>query len=73
MPLVYQDKRLDGGYRLDLLVGQSLVIEIKSGKQPTPIDTARLLTYLRLSNHKVGLIMNFNTLILKDGIRRLMV
>ena len=73
VPLVYKSKRLDCGYRLDLLVGESLVVEVKSVALLTPMDTAQLLTYLRLSNHKVGLIMNFNTLVLKDGIRRLMV
>jgi GxxExxY protein len=71
VPLIYKDKLLDCGYRLDLVVDQTVVVEVKSVEQLIPIHTAQLLTYLRLSNHKVGLLLSFNTLTLKDGIRRL--
>ncbi len=71
VPLIYKDKLLDCGYRLDLVVDQTVVVDVKSVEQLIPIHTAQLLTYLRLSNHKVGLLLNFNTLTLKDGIRRL--
>jgi GxxExxY protein len=71
VPLVYKDKLLDCGYRLDLVVDQKVVVEVKSVEQLVAIHTAQLLTYLRLSNHKVGLLLNVNTLTLKDGIRRL--
>jgi GxxExxY protein len=59
------------GYRLDLVVDQTVVVDVKTVEQLIPIHTAQLLTYLRLSNHKVGLLLSFNTLTLKDGIRRL--
>jgi GxxExxY protein len=71
VPLIYKDKLLDCGYRLDLVVDQTVVVDVKSVEQRMPIHTAQLLTYLRLSNHKVGLLLSFNTLTLKDGIRRL--
>jgi GxxExxY protein len=72
MPLaiVYKGIQLDCGYRLDIVVQRDLILEIKSVDQLMPIHDAQLLTYLKLSGHKVGLLMNFNTVFLKDGIRR---
>jgi GxxExxY protein len=71
MPLaiVYKAVRLDCGYRLDV-VQRELIIEVKAVEHLLPIHDAQMLTYLRLSGHKVGLLMNFNTLVLKDGVRR---
>jgi GxxExxY protein len=68
--IVYKDVRLDCGYRLDIVVQRELIIEVKAVEHLLTIHDAQMLTYLRLSGHKVGLLMNFNTLVLKDGIRR---
>jgi GxxExxY protein len=70
LPIVYKGMRLDCGYRLDILVQRKLIIEVKSVERLLPIHEAQLLTYLRLSRYKIGLLMNFNTSVLKDGIRR---
>lgn len=71
LPIVYKDIRLDCGYRMDLVVAGELVVEIKSIERLMPIHDAQLLTYLRLSRLRVGLLMNFNSIALKDGLRRL--
>ena len=70
MPVVYKGNLLDAGYRLDLLIEDMIVIEIKSVEQLAPIHQAQLLTYLKLSGKKLGLLVNFNEVHLKDGIRR---
>jgi GxxExxY protein len=70
LPIVYKGRRLDCGYRLDVIVERALILEIKSIEQLLPIHDAQILTYLRLSRHKVGLLINFNTFLLKHGIRR---
>jgi GxxExxY protein len=70
LPVIYKGVRLDCGYRLDILVDRNLIIEIKSVDRLLPIHAAQMLTYLRLSGCKVGLLMNFNTALLKDGLRR---
>ena len=70
LAVVYKDVRLDCGYRLDIIAERHLVIEIKSVERLLPIHDAQMLTYLRLSGCKVGLLMNFNTVLLKDGLRR---
>jgi GxxExxY protein len=62
--------RLDCGYRLDVVVDEALILEIKAVEQLLPIHEAQILTYLRLSGHRVGLIINFNTALLKNGVRR---
>jgi GxxExxY protein len=62
---------LDCGYRIDLLVENKVIVEIKAIDKLAPIHTAQLLSYLKLSGCKVGLLINFNVKILKDGIRRL--
>ncbi len=70
LPLVYNDVKLDCGYRLDLLVNGKVVVEVKAIEKLAPIHQAQLLSYLKLSGCKVGLIINFNVLILKEGIHR---
>lgn len=71
MPVVYKDVKLECGYRLDLLVEDSVVVEIKAVERLAAIHEAQLLSYLKLSGCKVGLLINFNVRVLKDGIRRL--
>jgi GxxExxY protein len=70
LPLEYRGIRLECGYRLDVLVASLVVIEVKSVEAIKPIHEAQLITYLRLGGWKVGLLMNFNVVVLKDGIRR---
>ncbi len=70
LPVEYKGTMLDCGYRLDLLVEQSVVVEIKSLSAIQPIHEAQLLTYLKLGGWKVGLLINFNVRALKDGICR---
>jgi GxxExxY protein len=70
LPVEYKGARLDCAYRVDLLVEQSVVVEIKSVSSIEPIHEAQLLTYLKLGGWKLGLIINFNVPVLKDGIRR---
>ena len=70
IPLVYKEAKLDCGYRLDLLVEGRIVVELKSIDGLGPIHEAIILTYLKLSGHKLGLLINFNVPLLKDGIRR---
>lgn len=70
LPLQYKGIRLECGYRIDLLVDNCVVVEIKSVAVLAPIHDAQLLTYLRLGGWKVGLLINFNVVVLKDGIRR---
>ena len=70
MPLVFEEVKLDCGYRIDLLIEKKLVIEIKSVDVLNDVHLAQVLTYLKLGNCKLGLLMNFNVAKLKDGIRR---
>jgi len=69
-PLRYDDLILDIGYRLDLLVEDSVVIELKSVQQLLPIHTAQLLSYLRAGDYRLGFLLNFNTVHMRDGIKR---
>ncbi|MFH1717999.1 MAG: GxxExxY protein [Planctomycetota bacterium] len=71
LPVVYRDVKLDCGYRLDMLVEESVVVEIKVVDHLVPIHKAQLLSYLRLSGCKVGLLINFNVKVLKNGIVRM--
>jgi GxxExxY protein len=71
MPFVYKEIKLDIEYRVDLLIEKKVIVEIKSVEMIAPVHYAQLLTYLKLSNVKLGLLINFNTKILKDGIHRL--
>ncbi len=70
LPLIYEDVRLDCGYRMDFVVDRQLLIEVKSLDRLLPIHDAQILTYLRLSGCRVGLLMNFNQEALRDGLRR---
>jgi GxxExxY protein len=72
LPVEYKGIRLDCGYRLDLVVAGAVVVEVKAVESLLPIHQAQLLTYLRLGGWKVGLLINFNTPVLKRGIRRVM-
>ena len=71
LPVTYKGMKLDCGYQLDLVVEDKVVLELQSVKRIDPIHEAQLLTYLRLSGKKVGLLMNFNTVLMKDGIVRI--
>ena len=71
LPIVYREVRLDCGYRLDLLVEQEVVVEVKSVREIAPVHEAQLLSYLRLSGCRVGPILNFDVVRMKDGIRRI--
>jgi GxxExxY protein len=71
VPVVYDGKRLaDVGYRVDLLVENELIVEVKSVEAVAPVHTAQLLSYLRLSKRRLGLLLNFNVVHLRDGIYR---
>ena len=70
IPLVFEGVKLDCGYKIDLLVEKKLVIEIKSVEALNDIHLAQTLTYLKLGNYKLGLLINFNVVLLKDGIKR---
>ena len=70
MPLTYKGIKLDCGHKLDLLVEDSVVVELKSIEDVTPLHQAQLLTYLKSSNKKVGLLINFNVQLLKKGLKR---
>ena len=70
LPVIYNSIKLDAGYRIDLMVEDRIIVELKSVRETTAIDEAQLLTYLKLSNKKLGLLINFNVKMLKDGIMR---
>jgi GxxExxY protein len=70
LPVNYKGVRLDCGYRLDLVVAGQVIVELKAVEMLQPIHEAQLLTYLKLSRHKIGLLINFNVPLLKDGIVR---
>lgn len=71
LPLIYEEVKLDCGYRVDLLIENKVVIEIKSVDLINEVYLAQVLTYLKLLNNKIGLLINFNVVLLKDGIKRL--
>jgi GxxExxY protein len=71
LPIVYEGLRLDCGYRMDMVVEQQVVIEVKSVLKLEPVFTAQLLTYLKLSGYRVGLLIDFNVKILTAGLRRI--
>ena len=70
IPVTYKGVKLDCGYRIDLVVRDKVVVELKSVQEILPVHEAQLLTYLRLSRLRIGLLLNFNTAVLKNGIRR---
>jgi len=71
MPIVYKEVKLDHGYRIDLLVEEKVVIELKTVEYLNDIHTAQILTYLKLGNYKLGLLLNFHVSMLKNGIKRI--
>jgi len=71
VPVVYKEVKLDCGFRIDLLVNSELIVELKSSESILPIHEAQLLTYLKLRRLKTGLLINFNVLLLKEGLKRL--
>ena len=71
MPVVYKEVKLDHGYRIDLLVENKVVIEIKTIEAFNDVHTAQVLTYLKLGNYKLGLLLNFYVPMLKNGIKRI--
>jgi GxxExxY protein len=71
LPIIYEGVKLDAGYRIDLLVVGAIVIEVKSVDALAPIHQAQLLTYLKLSNCRLGFLMNFNVPLFKQGIKRM--
>lgn len=70
LPLVYEEVRLECGYRIDLMIERQIVVEVKSVESLSEIHLAQVLTYLKLSKNRFGLLINFNVLKLKDGIKR---
>ncbi|REC46056.1 GxxExxY protein [Chryseobacterium sp. 5_R23647] len=70
MPLIYDQIKMDVGYRLDLLIENKFIVEVKSVEALNDIHLAQILTYLRLSNCKLGMLINFNTLYFKNGVKR---
>lgn len=71
LPIIYDDIFIEAGYRIDLMVEDSVVVELKSIERILPIHEAQLLTYLKLSKKKLGLLINFNVALLKNGIKRM--
>ena len=73
MPLIYENVKLDCGYRIDLLVENKVVVEIKSIENINEVHIAQTLTYMKLGTYRLGLLINFNVYLLKDGIKRLII
>jgi GxxExxY protein len=71
LPIVYKDIKLDHGYRIDLLVEDKIVVEIKTVEYFTDVHSAQVLTYLKLGGYRLGLLLNFHTTVLKNGIKRI--
>ncbi|MDQ3108880.1 MAG: GxxExxY protein [Bacteroidota bacterium] len=69
-PVIYEGEKLELGFRLDIIVNETVIIEIKSIETLTPLHFKQLLTYLRLTDKKLGLLINFNSVLVKDGIKR---
>jgi len=71
LPVIYENVRIDCGYRIDLLVQDAVIVELKAVEKLVPLHHAQLLSYLKLSGKEVGLLINFNVVHLRDGIKRL--
>ena len=71
LPVVYQDVRLDAGLRLDIVVRESIILELKAVETMIPLYEAQLLTYLKLTNMRLGFLINFNVPVIKDGVKRM--
>jgi GxxExxY protein len=70
LPVVYEEVHLDAGYRLDLVVNECVIVELKAVEKVLPVHEAQLLTYLKLTGYRLGILINFNTKLIKDGIKR---
>lgn len=73
MPILYDGKKIMPGFRMDMLVGQFIVIELKSAEQLLPVHKAQLMTYMKLSNKNLGFLLNFNVPVMKQGISRVVI
>ena len=71
VPLIYKERKLESGFRLDILVENSIILELKAVEGLAPVHTAQVLTYLRLSNLSLGFLINFNEALIRDGIKRI--
>ena len=71
IPVQYKEKKIDCGYRVDVFVNNELIVELKSVERILPIHQAQLLTYMKLAKVRIGLLINFNVAVLKDGIKRM--
>jgi GxxExxY protein len=71
LPVVYEDIRLEAGLRLDMLIASQLLVELKAVERMNPLFEAQLLTYLRLTGYRLGLLINFNVILIKNGIKRI--
>ena len=71
LPVIYKDIKLNCGYRLDMVINRKVIVELKTVENLLPIHEAQLLTYLKLTDTKLGLLLNFNVCVLKDGIKRI--
>jgi GxxExxY protein len=70
LPIIYGSQKLDAGYRLDLIVDDRVIVEVKAVDALAPIHEAQLITYLRLSRVRLGYLLNFNSVLLRDGMKR---
>ena len=73
LPIIYKEIQIDHGYRIDLLVENRLVIELKTVEKFTDVHVAQILTYMKLGDYSTGLLINFNTKLLKDGLKRFII
>ena len=71
LPVVYEDLRLDAGLRLDMVVSDCVIVELKAVEAVLPVHKAQMLTYLKLTGHRLGLLINFNVPLIRDGIKRI--
>ncbi len=71
LPVVYQGQKLEIGYRIDLLIAESVIVEVKAVEAIAPVHRAQLLSYLKLSDRRLGLLLNFNVVHMRDGIIRM--
>lgn len=71
LPVIYDNIRLEDGFRIDLLVNQCVIIELKAVQNLLPVHTAQIITYLKLSKHRLGFLINFNVPLMKEGIKRI--
>jgi GxxExxY protein len=71
LPIEYEGHPIEAGYRLDLMVDELVIVEVKAVEKLSPVHEAQLLTYLKLSGIKIGLLINFNTVLLKSGFKRM--